>query len=526
MRIFSTLIIISIFITQKNIAQNVGIGTTTPQKTLDVKGNFRSGGSSIFISHDSTSGNITWSNSNLFVPTPQYLMKHSASAEGLYSNGAQLEYRNQLGNPAFFTNWTNGNGYFGGKLGINNNAPQFPISLDGSLGDKISLWTDGTPTHYGFGIQSSLFQMFSKTSFDDIGFGYGSSTSFVEAMRIKGNGNIGIGTITPASKLEITHNGGSVYGTALLINQNVIGNSDGPKIQFNKTMTSSKSWTAGILNGVNISTFGISEDGGTGGFGTPRFTIAQGGNVGIGTSSPNAALGFPPLLGKKITLYPGTTGDVGFAVAGNRLQIYSDNPNADVAVGYDAAGTFNERFAFKPNGALAVNGNTGNPGEILQSNGSGSAATWTNPIDPNAFKTQYYQAYIASVVLTNASSSYTINVPVTVYVNSIITVSISVNISTANYIGCDHGEMAISIQPLGGGGLVGSAGSFQTFCGGNKNTVASGELPLLASDGSMKIFAPGTGIGAIVTFVKTNTGPDLSIGNTGPARIIVKVIPQ
>ena len=83
-------------------------------------------------------------------------------------------------------------------------------------------------------------------------------------------------------------------------------------------------------------------------------------------------------LVKKITLYPGATGDVGFVVAGNRLQIYSDNPFADVAFGYDAAGVFNERFAVKPNGALAVVGNTGNPGQILMSNGAGGAATWTD----------------------------------------------------------------------------------------------------------------------------------------------------
>ncbi|MEO6253742.1 MAG: hypothetical protein ABIO79_10570 [Ferruginibacter sp.] len=111
-------------------------------------------------------------------------------------------------------------------------------------------------------------------------------------MLIDNIGNVGIGingTAAPAAKLEIIHNGFSTYGTALLINQDVIGNADGPKIQFKKTMTSPKSWTTGILNGVDIGTFGISEDGGTGGYGTPRFTIAQGGNVGIGTATPVAS---------------------------------------------------------------------------------------------------------------------------------------------------------------------------------------------------------------------------------------------
>ncbi len=103
------------------------------------------------------------------------------------------------------------------------------------------------------------------------------------------------------------------------------------------------------------------------------------GFVGIGTANPNAPLSFPPVLSKKITLYPGASGDVGFGVAGNRLQIYADHSGADVAVGWDQAGTFNERFAFKPNGALAVNGSSGAAGQVLQSNGSASGATWVSP---------------------------------------------------------------------------------------------------------------------------------------------------
>lgn len=117
--------------------------------------------------------------------------------------------------------------------------------------------------------------------------------------------------------------------------------------------------------------------------------------VGIGIDAPNAPLGFPASLGKKITLYPGATGDAGLGMAGNRLQIYADNPNADVALGYDAAGVFNERFAVKANGALAVNGSTGSAGQVLQSNGSG-AATWGNAT--NLAYNNLYQATSGSFV--------------------------------------------------------------------------------------------------------------------------------
>ncbi len=115
-----------------------------------------------------------------------------------------------------------------------------------------------------------------------------------------------------------------------------------------------------------------------------RFTVKENGNVGIGNATPNVPLSFAPLLGKKITLYPGATGDVGFGVAGNRLQIYADNPNADVAIGYDAAGTFNEKFTVKPNGALALQGNTGLPGQVLSSKGGSNGAVWVYPIAHSA----------------------------------------------------------------------------------------------------------------------------------------------
>lgn len=88
---------------------------------------------------------------------------------------------------------------------------------------------------------------------------------------------------------------------------------------------------------------------------------------------------FKQRLGKKITLYPGQTGDVGLSVAGNLLQIYSDHANADVAIGYDQSGTFNEKFRVKASGALAVSGDAGQPGQVLTSNGAGSPPVWKAP---------------------------------------------------------------------------------------------------------------------------------------------------
>jgi hypothetical protein len=93
-----------------------------------------------------------------------------------------------------------------GNVGIGTTAPEFPLSFASQLGNKISLYTPNSGGRYGFGIQPDLLQMFSETSGSDIAFGYGTSDAFTERMRIKGNGNVGIGTSAPLAKLEVRGN--------------------------------------------------------------------------------------------------------------------------------------------------------------------------------------------------------------------------------------------------------------------------------------------------------------------------------
>lgn len=212
-------------------AQNVGIGTALPQATLDVKGNHRFGGISKYITYDSISGKIIWNNSNLYVPSSQYIMQHSASAEGLYYNNGQLEYKNQTGNPVFYTNWTNGNAFFSGNVSIGINTPVFPLSFSQNLGDKISLWSNSTNS-YGFGIQSSLLQIHTDIAAADITFGYGSSASFTERMRIKGNGNVGIGTSVPSPTLDVA---GTARATSITTNNLTVSSGGQPSDFLIKT---------------------------------------------------------------------------------------------------------------------------------------------------------------------------------------------------------------------------------------------------------------------------------------------------
>jgi hypothetical protein len=360
-------------------AQNVGINTSAPQATLDVKGGQRVGGAGHYTTYDSVSGKIVWKNSNLFVNAAQYLMKHSASSEGLYYGNSQLEYRYSDGTPRFYTNWSTGNGFFAGSLGIGNATPNFPLSFSGAAGDKISLWSN-SGSSYGFGVQSYLLQIHTDVPEADIAFGSGSSASFTETMRIKGNGNLGIGTNNPGARLHV-YNGASGYSGSYFTGMILEGSGN----TYSNIVTPNAN-ESGLLfgNAGNLAAGGIVYNNSltanglqfrTNGNAT-KMVIDQAGNVGIGWTAPNTPLTFPPYVGQKITLYPGATGNVGFAVQANLLQIYSDNPFADIAFGYDQAGTLTERFRFKANGAFAVNGNTGTAGQVLKSTGSASSPTW------------------------------------------------------------------------------------------------------------------------------------------------------
>lgn len=106
------------------------------------------------------------------------------------------------------------------------------------------------------------------------------------------------------------------------------------------------------------------------GFGSTRsnaVTVLNNGNVGIGTVSPFRPLSFPPTLGEKILLYPGTNGEVGIGVYGNELRLHCDNPGSKVSLGtQDNFGTFTElaraqqsgAIAFSVNGSIWANGTT------------------------------------------------------------------------------------------------------------------------------------------------------------------------
>ena len=192
---------------------NVGIGVVGPNEKLEIAGNVRvnAGGLSLY----NNSGNGVTRNmqagllsneihGNSGPGTDAGHLRLSAGGQTSVANKTAIDlYGYDTNDMRFFTNGTERMRVAsGGNVGIGTSAPGFPLSFADSLGDKISLrGSSGNTT--GFGIQSNLLQIHTDTSAGDVAFGYGSSASMTETMRIKGNGNVGIGTATPGYKLDV-----------------------------------------------------------------------------------------------------------------------------------------------------------------------------------------------------------------------------------------------------------------------------------------------------------------------------------
>ena len=239
---------------------NVGIGNTAPSEKLHVTGNALVSGTGSFTGALSTNSNLS--------------VTGTAAVTG--------------------TSTFTGASTFNGSVRIGQSGTT-PMSFGSWLGTKISLWDNlgDSTTIYGFGIQSNTLQVFTPGAGNDIALGYGPSASMTETMRVKGNGNVGIGTSSPAQKLSVSGDT-LTTGTAYLLDTN-------------------HSIRAISGSGVAISTYGI----------TDGIILKQStGNVGIGTTSPTQKLevngtvkattftgnGTIPIGG--IIMWSGTTSDI------------------------------------------------------------------------------------------------------------------------------------------------------------------------------------------------------------------------
>jgi hypothetical protein len=239
---------------------------------------------------------------------------------------ASGEYSTAIGS------FSSAEGIVSSALGLSTIAKGYGSTVVGLYNDSILLSNDVSPT--------------ATTPLFIVGNG-NSPTARTNAMTVLKNGYVGIGK-TPANKLDI--------GPGMV-------RIDGPDVPGNVALS------LGGYGDLQVDAFGV-----PGG----RFIVKENGNVGIDNPSPNFPLNFAPSLGDKISLWGNSGVHYGFGIQSNLLQIHTDLPASDIAFGYGSSAAFTETMRFKGNGAMAVNGNAGQPGQVLTSNGGTQAPQWKN----------------------------------------------------------------------------------------------------------------------------------------------------
>ncbi len=165
-----------------------------------------------------------------------------------------------------------------GNVGIGAATPLSRLSITpGAVEPKITLYDGGSPiNHYGFGISGSQLNYHVLSTTDrHVFYAGGKNGNGTELMRIQGDGNVGIGVTTPQATLELARGTGD-FGTL------------------------------GIRGTTRESHFNFSTAEDTyirGGKATSNVLINDnGGNVGIGTNSPDARLDVESSGGQQLIL--------------------------------------------------------------------------------------------------------------------------------------------------------------------------------------------------------------------------------
>ncbi|QQG53039.1 MAG: hypothetical protein HY931_02285 [Candidatus Falkowbacteria bacterium] len=275
-----------------------------------------------------------------------------------------------------------------GNVGIGTTAPATALDVSGTFRNTLAT------THSLLGGGGNVLVMSdntgalyttSTTSFLSGNSGWTVNGSNVYKTDI--NGNVGIGTTTPAAKLEIASSNETsalfrTYGNDNSFNISAPNYSGEVYIQASNSTTGANAWMFGLDDDETFRIgYGVKneiDDSNT------KFFISQAGNVGIGTINPAYRLDVNgTIFGNKFVntgagITPTTTGlfiyDVNGALAsGDSLAVirgynYSNNNDSNLLVVGSAGASNWERLVVKNSGWVGIG--TTNPGAMLDVTGS------------------------------------------------------------------------------------------------------------------------------------------------------------
>jgi trimeric autotransporter adhesin len=294
-----------------------------------------------------------------------------------------------------------------GYVGIGSDTPSSKLEVKSS-DSNIATFDGGNQTYITLaenGVYRGYIGTFSGKE-EDVDFGTYSNnttgsvhltTNNNPKLTVVNNGNVGIGTTTPTSKLNVNgqltidqKNFGGYGG--LLIKGDGPG-SNYPNIAMTVKNTNNQDVVAGYIGGaITNKTAGseamnlsfLTSESGLSGL-SEKMTIKSNGNIGIGNSNPNAPLQFSNTGGnRKAVLFDINNNEnefYGFGINAGVLRYQVSTTTSDhVFYAGNSATTSKELLRIKGTGAIAVNGNTGTAGQVLSSNGAGAAA-WSKPMN-------------------------------------------------------------------------------------------------------------------------------------------------